>query len=128
MSMLTVLVLLTGIISGYRIVVQRADWANRSLAAEALAMQRMAQVQAARWDHLAWPPVDELSSNGFPEVRWPLEVPIVRGLTNWATLLTTIRDLGTNPPLKSVQVDCVWSIPDRGNFTNTLLTLRGPDQ
>lgn len=145
------------IINGYVFAAQRAEWSAYNLAAQSLANQRIEQARAAKWDTRATPLVDELVSSNFPVVVNILDIPITaatnaanlaaqfpvdlasaawlaasarsNGVTFvYATNYTSIWNVSSNPPLKAVQVDCVWAFANRGLFTNTVTTYRAPDQ
>ena len=45
-------------IVGYLQAAVRAEWSAYSLAAQSLAVMRLEQSRAAKWDRLAYPPVD----------------------------------------------------------------------
>jgi prepilin-type N-terminal cleavage/methylation domain-containing protein len=116
-------------IYGYVIASRRAEWSAYSLAANSLAIQRLEQARAAKWDPLGFPPVDELVSTNFPVVSTNvLDIPISKTNIVYATNITTITVLSTNPPLKMIRVDCIWPFLNRGSFTNTVVTYRAPDQ
>ena len=117
-----------GIAYGYLFSSKQAEWSAYSLAAQSLAIQRMEQARAANWDPLSSPLVDELVATNFPAVTEILDIP--RSGTNvvYATNLTTITLVSTNPPLKMIRVECVWSYMDRGFFTNSILAYRAPDE
>jgi Tfp pilus assembly protein PilV len=146
-----------GIVEGYIFTAKRAEWSAYNLAAQSLAVQRLEQARAAKWDRLSTPSVDELVSSNFPVVVNILDIPVTSngdasGLaaqfpvtlpaaavlaayarTNditfvYATNYTAIWSVSVNPPLKAVQVDCVWGFLNRGLFTNTVITYRAPDQ
>ena len=119
---------IAGIISGYVLAAYRADWTSCSVAAQNLAQQRMEEVRAAKWDAHASPVVDELQETNFPTIQHNLDLPQVgtNGVT--ATITTSIRPVSSNPSLKVIQVDCVWSNGASGPFTNTLISLRAADQ
>jgi type II secretory pathway pseudopilin PulG len=117
---------LGGIIYGYILSAQRAEWSAYSLAAQSLAMQRLEQTRAAKWDPSGYPPDnDHLTSNYFPIIRTNiLDIPITRTNFVYATNTTTISTISTSPPLRMIRVDCTWSFPKRGAFTNTVMCYR----
>lgn len=117
-----------GIMYGYVMSAKRAEWTAYAMAAQSLAMQRIEQTRAARWDLQTTPITDELISANFPPQANVLDIPISGTNVVYATNLTTITTLSTNPSLRSIQVDCVWrwSVGNRF-FTNTVITYRGPD-
>lgn len=157
MSIVVAGVAIVGVVNGYVFTAKRAEWNAYSLAAHALAMQQMEQTRAAKWDQLANPPVDELVGSNFVHQVNILDIPVTgnalagtlalqfpRALTNcavivdqastngitfvFATNYVSIWNVTTNPPLKGVRVDCVWSFMGRSTHTNTVVTYRGPDQ
>lgn len=119
---------LSGIIYGYISSAERAEWSAYSLAAHSLAMQRAEQTRAAKWDMQAWPQVDELVASNFPPQPNILDIPMQVTNAVYATNFTFIRDVLTNPPLKSIRIECVWRFMERGLFTNVIMTYRAPDQ
>jgi len=116
------------IITGYVMSARRAEWSAYSLAANSLAMQRLEQCRAAKWDLLTTPVTDELVASNFTAQASILDVPISGENIVYATNITTISTLSANPPLKMIRVDCVWPFKAQGIFTNTLITYRAPDQ
>ena len=116
------------IMTGYVSVLRQSEWAANSTAAQVLAMQRVEQVRAAKWDPLAHPAIDEVVSANFAEIKQALSVPMVSTNLPEAKVTTTITTISTDPPLKLVRVDCIWPFLDRGYYTNTVITLRSPDQ
>ncbi len=121
-------ILISGMILGYVQAAIRAEWSAYSLSAQSLAVMRMEQTRAAKWDRLASPPVDQLVSSNLPPTVEVLDLPIAGTNIVYATNFTTITTISTIPQLKMIQVDCVWAFGDRGNFTNTIVTYRAPDQ
>ena len=117
-----------GISTGYIMSAQRAEWSGCSQAANSLALQRIEQVRAAKWDTLAYPAVDEVMSNNFPVVVQPLDLPMVGTNAVYATNVTTITTVSVNPPVKMIRSECTWRFMDRGVFTNTITVYRSPDQ
>jgi type II secretory pathway pseudopilin PulG len=119
---------LAGIIYGYVLSAQSAEWSSYYTAAQSLAMQRLEQTRAAKWDLQAEPRIDNLVSSNFPKSIEVLDIPITKTNVVYATNLTTITTLSTNPPLKMIRVDCTWAFAGHRVFTNTLVSYRAPDQ
>jgi Tfp pilus assembly protein PilV len=105
-----------------------ADWISHSTAADAAVGARMEQTRAAKWDTAATPVIDELFNGNFPPQVVPLYVPVVGGAMLYATNRVIVTQVSDTPPLKMVQVECVWSLPQRGPFTNSVVMYRSPDQ
>lgn len=106
---------------------QRAEWSAYNLAGQSLAHQGIEQARAAKWDPQAFPIVDQLVQASFPAQTNVLDIPISGTNLVLATNFFTIANVSTNPPLKLIRVDTVWSFRRR-NFTNTVVTYRAPDQ
>jgi prepilin-type N-terminal cleavage/methylation domain-containing protein len=119
-----------GVICGYVLTADRAQWGAYSLAAQSLAMQGVEQARAAKWDPKAWPAVDELGLTNYAEVD-TLDVP-VSGQPVQATNYISVSLVSQSPPLRQLRADCVWGLANgrrsRGPFTNTVITLRTADQ
>ena len=121
-----------GVISGYVMSAYEAEWSAYSLAAHSLAMQGVEQARAAKWDPQAWPPIDELGVTNYTQVS-PLDIPVAGGNPVWATNYIRVSSALTAPPLRQLRADCVWAMnragfTSGGPFTNTVVTLRAPDQ
>lgn len=125
-SLLILAVLVGGMIGGYVNSASRAEWNAHSLAAQSLSFQGVESARAAKWDPQAWPPVDELGVTNFIQVEI-LDIPI-RNTPIYATNYVSVTWVSTNPPLRQLRTDCVWSFPGRGLFTNAVVTLRAADQ
>lgn len=119
---------LGAIVFGYIGSAKRAEWSAYSLAANSMAMQRLEQTRAAKFDVMSTPPVDELTAANFPEQIQILDVPINGQNITYATNYTVITSLSTAPPLKMIRVDCVWDFKGVRLFTNTMITYRAADQ
>jgi Tfp pilus assembly protein PilV len=119
---------ISSIVAGYAFSARQLEQSACSSAAEFMARQRVEQVRAAKWDPLANPPVNELAGSNFPVVVSTLDIPVAMNAPLYATNTTTITTVSTDPPLKMIRVDCVWSLLSRGPFTNTLTAYRAPDQ
>lgn len=120
--------MMAGVTNGFIQCMTQAEWSSYSLAASSLAIQKLEQSRAAKWDRLASPPIDNLISNNFPQDVQILDIPISQTNIVYATNFTTILQISTNPPLRMIRVDCVWRFMSRGLFTNTIATYRAPDQ
>ncbi len=121
---------MAGVVAGYIFATRQAEWSAFSLAAQALATQRLEQTRAARWEPRLSPPLDELVATNFPTVPTNrLDMPISGTNIAYATNYTTITDLKpvVGYPLKMIRVDCVWSFRERA-YTNTIATYRAPDR
>ena len=128
-SMAILGVTVAGIMTGFVTSTKVADYASCSAAAQRLAAQQLEQTRAAKWDPMAYPQVCDLVSNNFPQAVGPLDIAGQgTNVANNATLTTTITDVTLDPPVKMISVACVWSLPGRGPFTNSVSTYRSPDQ
>ena len=119
---------LGGIIYGYIMSAQNAEWAAYHLAAHSLAVQRVEQARAAKWDLSENPTVDNLVSTNFPMVIEILDIPISKTNVVYATNVTTISLVSTSPPLKMIRVDCSWKGSKNRIYTNTVVTYRAKDK
>jgi type II secretory pathway pseudopilin PulG len=120
-----------GLIMGYVMSTQRAEWSAYSLAAQSLAIQRIEQARAVKWDPNAFPQTTntaQLVPSNFPPDKEILDIPMTGGQIVYATNYTTITDIPGPSPVKMIRVDCVWRFCNRGLFTNTIATYRAPDQ
>ena len=106
----------------------RAEFSAYSLSAQMMALSGMEQCRAAKFDPRGSPPTDNLVSSNFPVRVDILDVGTINGAITYGTNTTTITTIWTNPPLKMVEVDCVWSYPRRGLFTNSVYTYRAANQ
>ena len=120
-----------GVIYGYVLTSTQAQWSSCSLAAQSLATQGIEQARAAKWDPQAWPSIDELGTTNFTQVA-QLDVPVAGGVVLFATNYISISTVSTVPQLRQLRADCVWSVPSgsrtSGLYTNTMISLRAPDQ
>jgi Tfp pilus assembly protein PilV len=127
-SMVIAGITISSIVAGYMFSARQLEQSACSSAAEFMARQRVEQVRSAKWDPLANPPVNELAGSNFPVVVSTLDIPVALNAPLYATNTTTITTVSTDPPLKMIRVECVWSLLSRGPFTNTLTAYRAPDQ
>ena len=123
-----------GMIYGYVEANRIAEWSSQSLAAMSYASQGMEQLRSAQWD------AEEFSTgsgSGTTDVLGPsyqtnqvdtLDIP-TSGAPIYVTNFMTATQISTNPPLKQLVSQVVWSFRlTRQLFTNTMVTLRAPDQ
>ena len=127
-SMAVALVLISGIVSGFIQAVKQAEWSSYSLAAQSLANQCLEQARSAKWDPSGYPAVDQLQSANFPINVQILDIPMTRSNIVYATNVITISTISTTPALRMIRVDCTWPFFNRGNFSNTVVSYRAPDQ
>lgn len=118
--------MLGGIINGYIMSAQRAEWSGYSFAAQSLSSQGVEQARACKWDPLAYPPVDEMLPGSYQRSD-TLDVPISM-VAVMATNYVTITQVSASPALRQIRVDTVWRLMGRGPFTNSTITFRSPDQ
>ncbi len=128
MSMAIVGITIGGIMTGHVTSAKIGDFSSASAAAQQMAAEKIEQVRAAKWDTMAYPVVDELVSTNFTSVVTDLDMPGAKGTSVSATMTTKISTVSVDPPLRMVTVECVWSLPSRGPFTNSVTTMRSPDQ
>ncbi|MEY2408037.1 MAG: hypothetical protein QOF48_707 [Verrucomicrobiota bacterium] len=115
-------------VKGYILTANKAEWSAYSLAANSMALQRLEQMRAAKWDPGAWPSVDRVIQANFPVMTNILDVPLSGTNIVYGVVTTTVATISANPPLKMVRVDCVWKFTNHGWFTNTVTSYRAPDQ
>jgi prepilin-type N-terminal cleavage/methylation domain-containing protein len=127
-SMAILGLMVTGVVSGFIQSHRTAEWSAYSLAAQSLALQAMEQSRAAKWDPTKSPAADDLVASNFPTTINILDVPLSGTNIVYATNRISIRTVSTDPPLREVAVECTWKFPNRGLFTNSILTYRAPDQ
>ncbi len=117
-----------GIISGYIYCTTSAVKAELVQAASARALERIEQARSAQWDTAGSTNVDQLVATNFPNEVVSLDTPG----TNWggtsATIVTTISQISVNPPIRGIRVDCIWQFRGAEWITNTIETIRAPDQ
>lgn len=116
-----------GIVYGYIQTGRNAEWSAYSFAAQSMALQRLEQTRACKWDPESTPSVDELVSTNFPLVVSILDVPMSGSNFVYATNITTISTISTVPPLRMIQVETVWGFINGRAYTNSIATYRAPD-
>jgi prepilin-type N-terminal cleavage/methylation domain-containing protein len=119
-------VAVAGIISGYIYSAASAQKWALSLAANARAMERIEETRSALWRTST--SVDELVATNFPDKVVTLDESGSGTGIIYATNITRITQISTDPPLKRIRVDCIWSFRGLALFTNTIETCRAPVQ
>jgi len=127
------ILVLSGVFYSYTQADRVAEWSSMSLAAQSYASQGIERVRAAQWDTQAETNGDELpATNASTPVLPPetntLDVP----QTGAALFVTNYVYETTNqatPPLREIKSMVIWTFPVTGKqFTNTVVTLRAPDE
>ncbi len=125
---------MSGMIFGYVEANRIAEWSSQSIAAMSYASQGMEQLRAAQWCAEEF-----VTANGVGtiDVLGPfytnsqvdtLDIPTT-GVPINVTNYITISQISTNPPLRRLTSQVVWTFRLTGQlFTNTMVTLRAPDQ
>lgn len=116
------------IVAGYLFCVTSAEKSALSLTANAMALERMEQTRSAAWNTVTWPVSDQLVSSNFPNKVSILDLSGTGPGLTYATNITTISQVSSNPPLKRVRVDCVWPFGGNRLYTNSVEMCRAPDQ
>ncbi len=117
-----------GIVGGYIYCTTAAIKAELVQAGNARAMQRIEETRSARWDTSVWPAVDQVVATNFPDEVVSLDVPGTNSAGTTATIQTTISQISLTPPIRRVRVDCIWQFRGAEWITNTIETIRAPDQ
>lgn len=129
----------SGVLYGYAQANRMAEWSSMSLAAQAYAAEGAEQARAADWRPTDWPPtngpgtMDELPPTNYVQVDimdiHSKGAPDAASFAFWVTNYIAITTYSTNPPLREIRADCVWTFPPSGRLvTNTAILLRAPDQ
>ena len=119
-------ILMAAIINGYYAATVQAEKSAMFLAANSAAIQAIEATRCAAWDTTIL--VDELVSTNFPDKIVTLDRLTLNSTVVYATNKTTITQVSTSPPLRRIQVDCIWSWRGIRRYTNTIATCRSPGQ
>jgi prepilin-type N-terminal cleavage/methylation domain-containing protein len=117
-----------GIVAGYIYCTTSAVKAELAQAANARAMERIEEARSARWDTSSWPTVDQLVATNFPDKVVSLDMPGSGSGGTSATIETTISQISLTPPMRRIRVNCIWQFRGVELITNTIETIRAPDQ
>jgi hypothetical protein len=91
-------------------------------------MERIEETRSVKWDTSVWPIVDLLVATNFPDKVVSLDMPGSGSGGTSATIKTTISKISLTPPIRGIRVDCIWQFRGAELITNTLETIRAPDQ
>jgi len=132
----------SGMIYGYVQANRIAEWSSQSLAAMSYASQGMEQMRSAQWCAEEFSTgsgqgtTDVLLMTNQPDGSWgywtnqvdSLDIPTT-GAPIYVTNYLYVTSISTNPPLRRIVSQVVWTFRLTGElFTNTIITLRAPDQ
>jgi prepilin-type N-terminal cleavage/methylation domain-containing protein len=119
---------LGGMVSGYVFCMNSTVKTELMQAADAKALERLEQTRAAVWAPTRAVPQDDLVATNFPNLTVTLDMPDSDTNGTQATIQTTIASVSSSPPLRSVHVDCIWNFKGSEWVTNSVETIRAPDQ
>ena len=117
-----------GIVSGYIYCTTSAVKVELVQAASARALERIEQARSAQWDTAGSTNVDQLIATNFPNEVVSLDTPGAGLGGTSATIVTTISQISVTPPIRNIRVDCIWQFRGAEWITNTIETIRAPDQ
>jgi prepilin-type N-terminal cleavage/methylation domain-containing protein len=151
-SIVILALVISGVCAGYAQANRIAAWCSMSQAAQAFAIRGMESARAAKFNpwvqwtntgpdpggsQMELPPQDPASPL-VPSLETTniLDIPIKGNpLTDYSyyatdyVYVTWYPIVNTNPPVEQILSRCVWTFPLTGKlYTNSILTLRGPDQ
>jgi Tfp pilus assembly protein PilV len=122
-------IVISGLIAGYVQANRMAEWSSLSLAAQSYAAQGMEQARSAQWNMQT--AGDELPApTNYSKVD-VMDVPTTGAPVNVTNSITisTVTNVPLNVSLRQIQSDVYWTFPLDGKLcTNTMITLRAPDQ
>jgi hypothetical protein len=117
-----------GIVNGYIYCTTSAVKAELAQAANAQAMQRLEEARSATWNTSTSLAQDQLVATNFPDEVVTLEMPGTNSVGTSATIQTTIAQISSSPPVRTIHVDCVWQFRGAEWVTNSIETIRAADQ
>lgn len=147
MAIVIMAMVMTGLLYGYVQANRMAEFSSLSLAAQSYASQGIEQIRSAQWNSQMWPitngpdtgderpPTTNSSGVVTPIVQVAtLDIPTIGQPTSsnfafWVTNYIRVTQISANPKLRQIQSDAVWTFALTGKrYTNTVITLRAPDQ
>ena len=127
-SLVITVLMVGGIINGYIYCTTSTVKAELAQAANAQAMQRLEEARSATWNTSSTLAQDQLVATNFPDEVVTLEMPGTNSVGTSATIQTTIAQISSSPPVRTIHVDCVWQFGGTAWVTNSIETIRAADQ
>jgi type II secretory pathway pseudopilin PulG len=133
MALGLMLLVLSGVFFAYSQADRIAVWSSMSLAAQSGASEGLEAARSAQWDTQADTNGDQLPATNastpvLPLRTTPLDVP-QSGAAIYVTNYIYETTNQVTPPLREIKSVVVWTFPLTGKlFTNTVVTLRAPDE
>jgi type II secretory pathway pseudopilin PulG len=127
-SLVITVLMMGGIVNGYIYCTTSAVKAELAQAANAQAMQRLEEARSATWNTSSSLAQDQLVATNFPDEVVTLEMPGTNSVGTSATIQTTIAQISSSPPVRTIHVDCVWQFRGAEWVTNSIETIRAADQ
>ncbi|MGD0812572.1 MAG: prepilin-type N-terminal cleavage/methylation domain-containing protein [Verrucomicrobiota bacterium] len=117
---------MAGMFQGYNMAGRRAQYSACSIAANSEAVRIMELVVSIPWvETTPGSPLFSATNTIYTNLCLPSALSNVITCTDY----TTVRLASSNPPYAMIQVQCVWGFPSYGGtFTNTVATIRAPNQ
>jgi type II secretory pathway pseudopilin PulG len=117
-----------GIVEGYIFCMASSVKDSLFMAANGQALAGIEATRSAQWDTSNYPVVDQLVATNFPAKVVTLNQSGTDTNLILATVTTDISQISTTPPLRRIYVECVWQFKGGEWVTNTIETIRAPDQ
>ena len=120
--------MVAGIVTGYIFCTTSTVKDSLYMAGNARAMERLEETRSAIWAPYRGDPEDDLVATNFPDKVVTLDLSGSGSDTTSATLKTDISQISLSPPVRRIRVDCIWQYRGVELITNTIETIRAPDQ
>ena len=120
--------MVAGIVTGYIFCTTSTVKDSLYMAGNARAMERLEETRSAIWAPYRGDPEDDLVATNFPDKVVTLDLSGSGSDTTSATLKTDISQISLSPPVRRIRVDCIWQFRGVELITNTIETIRAPDQ
>jgi prepilin-type N-terminal cleavage/methylation domain-containing protein len=119
---------MAGMFQGYNMAGRRAQYSACSIAANSEALRKLELVLSIPWVETV-PGSALFSTNTAANLYTNLCLPSALSNVITCTDYTSVTLTSSNPPYALIQVRCVWGFPSYGGtFTNTVATIRAPNQ